>query len=59
MSGGLAYVLDEAGDFKSRCNEGMVDLEPVVDTEDVETIKALRRQISSDAYLPFVDKMMN
>jgi glutamate synthase (NADPH) large chain len=41
MSGGLAYVLDEAGDFKSRCNEGMVDLEPVVDTEDVETIKDL------------------
>jgi len=27
--------------------------------KDVETIKALRRQISSDAYLPFVDKMMN
>jgi glutamate synthase domain-containing protein 3 len=41
MSGGLAYVLDEAGDFASRCNMGMVDLEPVVDTEDVETIKDL------------------
>jgi glutamate synthase domain-containing protein 2/glutamate synthase domain-containing protein 1/glutamate synthase domain-containing protein 3 len=41
MSGGLAYVLDEAGDFKRRSNLGMVDLEPVVDTEDVETIKDL------------------
>src|SRR6266540_4323060 len=41
MSGGLAYVLDDAGDFKRRCNLGMVDLEPVVDTEDVETIKDL------------------
>ncbi len=41
MSGGLAYVLDEAGAFKGRCNLGMVDLEPVVDTEDVETIKDL------------------
>jgi glutamate synthase (NADPH) large chain len=41
MSGGLAYVLDEADDFKRRCNLGMVDLEPVVDTEDVETIKDL------------------
>jgi glutamate synthase domain-containing protein 2/glutamate synthase domain-containing protein 3 len=41
MSGGLAYVLDEAGAFKRRCNLGMVDLEPVVDTEDVETIKDL------------------
>jgi glutamate synthase (NADPH/NADH) large chain len=41
MSGGLAYVLDEAGDFTRRCNLGMVDLEPVVDVEDVETIKDL------------------
>ncbi|HEV8436745.1 MAG TPA: glutamate synthase large subunit [Methylomirabilota bacterium] len=41
MSGGLAYVLDEAEDFRRRCNLGMVDLEPVVDTEDVETIKDL------------------
>jgi glutamate synthase (NADPH) large chain len=41
MSGGLAYVLDEAGDFRRRCNLGMVDLEPVVDTDDVETIKDL------------------
>jgi len=41
MSGGLAYVLDEAGDFRRRCNLGMVDLEPVVDTEDAEMIKDL------------------
>jgi glutamate synthase (ferredoxin) len=41
MSGGLAYVLDEGGDFRQRCNLGMVDLESVVDTEDVETITDL------------------
>jgi glutamate synthase (ferredoxin) len=41
MSGGLAFVLDEAGDFKGRCNLGMVDLEPLVDTEDVELVKDL------------------
>ena len=29
MSGGIAYVLDEAGDFERRCNLAMVDLEPV------------------------------
>ncbi|OAN45460.1 glutamate synthase large subunit [Magnetospirillum moscoviense] len=34
MSGGVAYVLDEAGDFKRRCNLAMVDLEPVVAEED-------------------------
>ena len=27
MSGGVAYVLDLAGDFEQRCNRGMVDLE--------------------------------
>jgi glutamate synthase (ferredoxin) len=41
MSGGLAFVRDEAGDFKRRCNLGMVDLEPLVDTEDVELVKDL------------------
>jgi glutamate synthase (NADPH/NADH) large chain len=32
MSGGIAYVLDEAYDFEARCNTAMVELEPV--TED-------------------------
>ncbi len=31
MSGGVAYVLDEAGDFEQRCNLAMVELEPVAD----------------------------
>ena len=29
MSGGIAYVLDEGGDFQKLCNMSMVDLEPV------------------------------
>ncbi len=29
MSGGIAYVLDEAGDFETLCNTSMVDLEEV------------------------------
>ena len=29
MSGGIAYVLDEAGDFETLCNTSMVDLEKV------------------------------
>jgi glutamate synthase (ferredoxin) len=41
MSGGIAYVLDEAGDFSRRCNHGMVDLEPLVDGDDVEMVKDL------------------
>ncbi len=29
MSGGVAYVLDEDGNFETRCNMSMVQLEPV------------------------------
>jgi glutamate synthase (NADPH/NADH) large chain len=35
MSGGIAYVLDEDGTFKTRCNLAMVELEPVPQEEDV------------------------
>jgi len=35
MSGGIAYVLDEDGSFKSRCNLAMVELEPVPEEEQV------------------------
>jgi glutamate synthase (NADPH/NADH) large chain len=30
MSGGIAYVLDEDGSFNSRCNQSMVQMEPVL-----------------------------
>ena len=33
MSGGVAYVLDEVGDFGLRCNLAMVELEPVAEEE--------------------------
>ncbi|CAN5475275.1 glutamate synthase large subunit [soil metagenome] len=39
MSGGVAYVLDERGDFAQRCNLAMVDLAPVPAEE--ETIERL------------------
>jgi glutamate synthase (NADPH) large chain len=34
MSGGMAFVLDERGVFAERCNQAMVDLEPVADEDD-------------------------
>jgi len=37
MSGGIAYVYDEGGNFKYRCNPEMVELEKLT-TEDVRTI---------------------
>ena len=41
MSGGIAYVLDEDGDFATRCNREMVDLEPLEEPEDLELVKGL------------------
>jgi len=42
MSGGVAYVLDEEGSFKERCNLAMVDLEPIA-AED-EVMEAVQHQ---------------
>jgi glutamate synthase (NADPH/NADH) large chain len=42
MSGGIAYVFDEQGDFAhKRCNLAGVDLEPVIESEDVELLRTL------------------
>jgi glutamate synthase domain-containing protein 2/glutamate synthase domain-containing protein 1/glutamate synthase domain-containing protein 3 len=38
MSGGVAYVLDEAGTFPQRCNLQMVSLEKLEDADEVETL---------------------
>jgi glutamate synthase (ferredoxin) len=38
MSGGIAYVLDEAGDFSTRCNQELVGLEPLADAEEMEQV---------------------
>jgi glutamate synthase (ferredoxin) len=41
MSGGIAYVLDEEGDFARRCNFEMVELEQLDDAEEIEEVHAL------------------
>ena len=38
MSGGVAYVLDTSGVFRSRCNTKMVELEAFDDPEDVALV---------------------
>jgi glutamate synthase (ferredoxin) len=39
MSGGIAYVLDERGDFPRRCNRGMVGLTRLEDADELEAVK--------------------
>jgi glutamate synthase domain-containing protein 3 len=42
MSGGIAYVYDDQGDFSSRrCNKSMVELEPLINADDIGKIRAL------------------
>ena len=38
MSGGVAYVLDEAGDFATRCNMELVALEKLEDADEIEQV---------------------
>ena len=38
MSGGIAYVLDEAGDFSTRCNRDLVGLEKLEDADEIEEV---------------------
>ena len=44
MSGGIAYVLDEQGDFATRCNKAMVGLYPLDDPEEIERVQAMIRR---------------
>jgi glutamate synthase (NADPH) large chain len=42
MSGGIAYVLDELGDFQSvLCNKSGVDLEPLELEKDIDLVRSL------------------
>lgn len=41
MSGGVAYILDEVGDFATRCNTEMVGLETLDDASEIAELKQL------------------
>jgi glutamate synthase (ferredoxin) len=41
MSGGIAYVLDEKGDFPIKCNKQMVGLETLEDPKEIEELRQL------------------
>jgi glutamate synthase domain-containing protein 3 len=42
MSGGLAFVLDDSGEFsRTQCNRASVDLEPLLESDDVARVRAL------------------
>jgi glutamate synthase domain-containing protein 3 len=48
MSGGIAFVLDESGEFsRILCNKSMVDLEPVTENADVQALRNLLERHAS------------
>jgi glutamate synthase (ferredoxin) len=38
MSGGIAYILDEAGDFEGRCNKELVGISKLTDADEIELV---------------------
>ena len=52
MSGGVAYVLDVDGEFETRCNMEMVELEKLVYPEEIAVVKELieeHREVTGSA----------
>ena len=41
MSGGIAYVLDETGDFPSLCNQEMCELQRLEEEEDIAELRGM------------------
>jgi glutamate synthase (ferredoxin) len=47
MSGGIAYVLDEAGDFERKCNQEMVGLFLLTDPEEIALVRDMIQKHAS------------
>ncbi|MBR9972246.1 glutamate synthase large subunit [Magnetospirillum sulfuroxidans] len=57
MSGGVAYVLDEAGDFAKRCNLAMVELEPVQAEEEAMEQEGMANDLEAHGLVDVMDDM--
>ncbi len=72
MSGGIAYILNQDGNFEYYCNKGLVDLTPVEDYADIKELqfmlnkhlmhtnseKAQEILVNWDKYLPMFVKVI-
>jgi len=57
MSGGIAYVLDEVGDFGTRVNKQMVDIESLTDPDEVKKVRTMverHRELTGSARALYV-----
>jgi glutamate synthase (ferredoxin) len=44
MSGGIAYVLDQEGDFHTKCNKEMVDTDKLTDKDEIHEVRGMIEQ---------------
>jgi glutamate synthase (NADPH) large chain len=58
MSGGIAYVLDENGDFEYYCNKGLVELSPVEDKTDITELQDMIRKHLLYTQSPLAEKVL-
>ena len=59
MSGGIAYVFDEHGEFaRVRCNQAGVDLEPLFEKEDLLLLQGLIRKHVEYTGSPLAKRML-
>jgi glutamate synthase domain-containing protein 3 len=57
MSGGIAYVLDEVGDFADRVNKQMVGIESLTDSEEIGRVRNMierHRELTGSARAAYV-----
>jgi glutamate synthase (NADPH/NADH) large chain/glutamate synthase (ferredoxin) len=57
MSGGIAYVLDDAGVFAGRCNTDLVGLEELT-PDDLETVRALVAEHARRTGSPVAERLL-
>ena len=57
MSGGIAYVLDEDGDFAERCNMGMVGFEAPSEADAIE-LRALIEEHGRRTGSPVAERVL-
>ncbi|MBD2580277.1 glutamate synthase large subunit [Oscillatoria sp. FACHB-1406] len=57
MSGGVAYILDEQGDFATRCNTQMSDIE-ALDEEDLATVREMMEKHSKYTNSPKAARLL-
>jgi glutamate synthase (NADPH/NADH) large chain len=58
MSGGIAYILDETGDFEYYCNKGLVELSPVEDKTDIVELQDMIRKHLLYTQSPLAEKVL-